>query len=106
MRRCVPPSLALLVVLLAAVGSGCGVSGDENADPAKALPAGTLLSVSATIRPGGAQRDALDAAAKKIGRVTCNVAALTSLSLRSRSAPRWEWPPDGRCTSFRKSPSG
>src|SRR3954452_8295490 len=69
MRSRDAPSLALLVVLLAAVLTGCGTSGNENADPAKALPADALFSATATIRPEGDQKDALEAAAKKLSRV-------------------------------------
>ena len=69
MRARVLPSLVCLVALLAAVISGCGTTGNENADPAQALPASSVFSVTATIRPEGKQKDALEAAARKVGQV-------------------------------------
>jgi hypothetical protein len=56
------PWLLLIAVVLAACG-GSGGSGD--ADPAKAVPAGTAIYVEGVVRPEGDQRDdVLDAAGK------------------------------------------
>jgi hypothetical protein len=56
------PCLFLIAVLLAACGGGAG-AGD--ADPAKAVPAGTSLYFEGVVRPEGDQRDdVLDAAGK------------------------------------------
>jgi len=56
------PCLLLIAVLLAACGGGGG-AGD--ADPAKAVPAGTSIYLEGVVRPEGDQRDdVLDAAGK------------------------------------------
>ena len=56
------PCLLLIAALVAACGGGAG-AGD--ADPAKAVPAGTALYLEGVVRPEGDQRDdVLDAAGK------------------------------------------
>jgi Protein of unknown function (DUF3352) len=59
------PCLLLTAVLLAACG---GAGGAADADPAKAVPAGTAIYVEGVVRPEGDQRDdVLDAAGKILG---------------------------------------
>jgi hypothetical protein len=71
-----PRLLPLLLVLLAALvalpvaGCGSGGGGDENADPAKVAPAGSLIYFRATIRPQGSQKSGVEAIAKKVFRVS------------------------------------
>ena len=56
------PCLLLTALLLAACGGGGGAA---DADPAKAVPAGTAIYVEGVVRPEGDQReDVLDAAGK------------------------------------------
>ena len=61
--RCLSlPCLLLLAVALAACG---GAGGAADADPAKAVPAGSAVYVEGVVRPEGDQRDdVLDAAGK------------------------------------------
>ena len=57
------PCLLLLAVLIAACGGSGGAAAD--ADPAKAVPAGTSIYLEGVVRPEGDQRDdVLDAAGK------------------------------------------
>jgi hypothetical protein len=58
-----------MAAALLLVGAGCGgEGGDENADPAKVAPQGTLFYAAATIRPEGDQKDAVDAIGRKVFR--------------------------------------
>jgi hypothetical protein len=57
------PCLLLIAVLLAACG---GAGGAADADPAKAVPAGTAIYLEGVIRPEGDQRDDLMDAARKV----------------------------------------
>ena len=62
-RLLVLPCLLLIAVLLAACG---GAGGAADADPAKAVPAGTAIYLEGVIRPEGDQRDDLMDAARKV----------------------------------------
>ena len=57
------PALLLIAVLLAACG---GAGGAADADPAKAVPAGTAIYLEGVVRPEGDQRDDLMDAARKV----------------------------------------
>jgi hypothetical protein len=62
-RLLVLPCLVLIAVLLASCG---GAGGAADADPAKAVPAGTAIYIEGVIRPEGDQRDDLMDAARKV----------------------------------------
>ena len=62
-RPLVLPCLVLIAVLLAACG---GAGGAADADPAKAVPAGTAIYIEGIVRPEGDQRDDLMDAARKV----------------------------------------
>ena len=62
-RLLVLPALLLIAVLLAACG---GAGGAADADPAKAVPAGTAIYIEGVIRPEGDQRDDLMDAARAL----------------------------------------
>lgn len=58
-----------MAAALLVMGAGCGgEGGDENADPAKVAPQGTLFYAVATIRPEGDQKVAVDAIGRKVFR--------------------------------------
>jgi hypothetical protein len=57
------PCLLLIAVLLAACG---GAGGAADADPAKAVPAGTAIYIEGVVRPEGDQRDDVLDAARKV----------------------------------------
>jgi hypothetical protein len=57
------PCLLLIAVLLAACG---GAGGAADADPAKAVPAGTAIYFEGVVRPEGDQRDDVLDAARKV----------------------------------------
>ena len=58
-------SLPVLLLLVAAVGAGCGTSGDT-ADPAAIVPARAPVYVEATVAPQGELRDDALAAGRKL----------------------------------------
>src|SRR4051794_38818298 len=75
-RLLVLPCLLLIAVLLAACG---GAGGAADADPAKAVPAGTAIYIEGGIRPEGDQRDDLMDAARKVLRTDDREAKLHEL---------------------------
>lgn len=64
-RLAAAPALVAVSLALA----GCGASGDENADPAKIAPHGSLMYIAATIRPEGDQKQAIEALSSKVLKV-------------------------------------